>query len=60
MFGANPALIDAGPGRQLRILSGREDIARDILKACNEEQKKNKREMLMGEAIWIQAPVQQE
>lgn len=40
MFGANPALIDAGPGRQLRILSGREDIARDILKACSEEQKK--------------------
>ena len=40
MFGANPALIDAGPGRQLRILSGREDIARQILKACNDEQKK--------------------
>ena len=40
MFGANPALIDAGPGRNLRILAGREDIARQILKACNEEQKK--------------------
>lgn len=40
MFGANPALIDAGPGRQLRILAGREDIARQILKACNEDQKK--------------------
>ena len=40
MFGANPALIDAGPGRQLRILAGREDIARQILKACNDDQKK--------------------
>lgn len=40
MFGANPALIDAGPSRKLRILAGREDIARQILKACNEEQKK--------------------
>lgn len=40
MFGANPALIDAGPGRQLRILAGREDIARQILKACSDNQKK--------------------
>lgn len=39
-FGANPALIDAGPSRQLRILSGREDLARQILKACNDDQKK--------------------
>lgn len=40
MIGANPALIDAGPGRQLRILSGREDLARSILQACTEQQKK--------------------
>lgn len=40
MIGANPALIDAGPGRQLRILSSREDLARSILQACTEQQKK--------------------
>ncbi|HIF00258.1 MAG: DUF3500 domain-containing protein [Fuerstiella sp.] len=33
-FGANPGLIDAGPGRSLRVLGKREDIARQILKAC--------------------------
>ena len=33
-FGANPGLIDAGPGRFLRVLGKREDIARQILKAC--------------------------
>ena len=32
-FGANPGLIDAGPGRSLRVLGDREDIARSILKA---------------------------
>ena len=32
-FGANPGLIDAGPGRSLRVLGKREDIARQILKA---------------------------
>ncbi|MFM7058480.1 MAG: DUF3500 domain-containing protein [Planctomycetota bacterium] len=40
MIGANPALIDAGPGRQLRILSGREDLARSILQGCSESTKK--------------------
>ena len=40
MLGANPALIDAGPGRQLRVLANREDLARSILMACNAEQKK--------------------
>ncbi|MFN5433229.1 MAG: DUF3500 domain-containing protein [Planctomyces sp.] len=40
MMGANPALIDAGPGRSLRVLAAREDIARAILKACSDEQKK--------------------
>ena len=35
-FGANPGLIDAGPGRALRVLGKREDIARQILKACPE------------------------
>jgi len=39
-FGANPGLIDAGPKRSLRVLGRREDLARDILKACNESQKK--------------------
>lgn len=36
-FGANPGLIDAGPGRFLRVLGKREDIAREILKACSQE-----------------------
>lgn len=36
-FGANPGLIDAGPGRALRVLGKREDIARKILKACPED-----------------------
>lgn len=36
-FGANPGLIDAGPGRSLRVLGKREDIARQILKACSTE-----------------------
>lgn len=38
-FGANPGLIDAGPGRSLRVLGKREDIARQILKACSEQTK---------------------
>ena len=33
-FGANPGLIDAGPGRSLRVLGRREDLARAILKAA--------------------------
>ncbi|MCR9201323.1 MAG: DUF3500 domain-containing protein [Planctomycetaceae bacterium] len=36
-FGANPGLIDAGPGRALRVLGKREDIARQILKACSKD-----------------------
>lgn len=40
MMGANPALIDAGPGRSLRILAAREDLARAILKACSDDQRK--------------------
>lgn len=40
MLGANPALLDAGPGRSLRILAAREDLARQILKACSDEQQK--------------------
>lgn len=39
-LGANPGLINGGPGRNLRILGQREDLARQILKSCNEEQKK--------------------
>lgn len=36
-LGANPGLIDAGPGRSLRVLGKREDIARRILKTCSDE-----------------------
>ncbi len=39
-FGANPGTIDAGVGRQIRVLGPEEDIARSILKLCNDEQKK--------------------
>ncbi len=37
-FGANPGVIDGGPGRSLRVLGRREDLARDILKSCTSEQ----------------------
>lgn len=37
-FGANPGLIDAGPGRSLRVLGRREDLARSVLKAASDEQ----------------------
>ncbi len=48
-FGANPGTIEAGPGRTIRVLGAEEDIARQILKLCNEEQK---------QACWLskQAP----
>jgi hypothetical protein len=39
-FGANPGTIDAGLGRQIRVLGAEEDIARAILKLCDEDQKK--------------------
>lgn len=39
-YGANPGLIDAGPGRSIRVLGTEEDLARQILKLCNEEQQK--------------------
>jgi hypothetical protein len=39
-FGANPALIDAGPDRSFRVLGTEEDLARQILKLCNPEQAK--------------------
>jgi hypothetical protein len=39
-FGANPGLINAGPGRAIRVLGTEEDLARQILKLCNEEQQK--------------------
>lgn len=39
-FGANPGLINGGPGRNLRVLGRREDLARDILKACTDDQRK--------------------
>lgn len=37
-FGANPGVIDAGPGRQLRVLGRREELARSILKAAAADQ----------------------
>jgi hypothetical protein len=39
-FGANPATIDAGVGRQIRVLGPEEDIARQILKLATPEQQK--------------------
>ncbi len=39
-FGANPGTIEAGLGRQIRVLGPEEDMARSILKLCNDEQKK--------------------
>lgn len=39
-FGANPGTIEAGPGRTIRVLGAEEDIARQILKQCNDEQQK--------------------
>ncbi|WP_157605366.1 DUF3500 domain-containing protein [Schlesneria paludicola] len=37
-FGANPGTIDAGKGREIRVLGPEEDIARQILKLCTPEQ----------------------
>jgi len=37
-FGANPALIDAGPERSIRVLGTEEDLARQILKLCTPDQ----------------------
>lgn len=39
-FGANPALIDAGPKRKIRVLGPEEDIARQVLLLCDREQLK--------------------
>lgn len=39
-FGTNPALIEAGPGRSIRVLGPEEDLARQILKLCTPEQTK--------------------
>ena len=39
-FGANPGTIEAGKGRQIRVLGPEEDIARQILKLCTPEQQK--------------------
>ena len=38
-FGANPGSVDAGPGRQIRVLGPEEDLARQILKHCSDDQK---------------------
>lgn len=39
-FGANPAVINAGPGRAIRVLATEEDLARQIYKLCTPEQAK--------------------
>lgn len=39
-FGANPGFIDAGPGREIRVLGAEEDLARQILKQCSPGQTK--------------------
>ena len=39
-FGANPGTVDAGPGRAVRVLGPEEDMARQILKLCSDEQLK--------------------
>ena len=39
-YGANPGTVDAGKGRQIRVLGPEEDIARQILKLCNPDQQK--------------------
>jgi hypothetical protein len=39
-FGANPGVIDSGPGRSIRVLGTEEDIAREILKLCTPEQER--------------------
>ena len=39
-FGANPGFVDAGPGREIRVLGPEEDIARQILKQCSPDQVK--------------------
>jgi hypothetical protein len=39
-FGANPALVDAGPGRSIRVLATVEDLAREIVRTCTSDRMK--------------------
>lgn len=39
-YGTNPAVIEAGPGRSIRVLGPEEDLARQILKLCSGDQVK--------------------
>lgn len=39
-FGANPADLEAGPGRTLRVLGKEEDLAREIVRTCTPAQMK--------------------
>lgn len=39
-FGANPAKVDSGPKRAIRVLAPEEDLARELLKLCTPEQQK--------------------
>ncbi|WP_166819842.1 DUF3500 domain-containing protein [Thalassoroseus pseudoceratinae] len=43
-FGANPALVDSGPKRKIRVLGPEEDLARQLLNATDPEEMKT---------IWI-------
>jgi uncharacterized protein DUF3500 len=40
-FGANPALVDAGPGRSIRVLATVEDLAREIVRTCTPDRMKS-------------------
>jgi hypothetical protein len=39
-FGANPALVEAGPGRKIRLLGVLEDLAREVVRASTAENMK--------------------
>jgi hypothetical protein len=39
-FGANPALVDAGPGRSIRVLGPLEALAREVMRTCSPDQLK--------------------
>lgn len=39
-YGTNPGVIEAGPGRSIRVLGPEEDLARQVLKLCTGDQVK--------------------
>jgi hypothetical protein len=40
-FGANPALVDAGPGRSIRVLGVLEDLAREVVRTSSADRLKS-------------------